>query len=91
MESQHRRELNFRVNASPAADAPWRATAFPTLQCLQSVPSESSHRRPDPRQPHDYTGVVRDDRVSDWHRDVLSFTGTQLRVPFLVPNSGCCW
>jgi len=62
MESQHRRELNSRVNASPAADAPWRTTAFPTLQHSQSVPSESCHRRPDPRRPHGYTGVVRDDR-----------------------------
>ena len=70
MAFQHRRELNFRVNASPAADSP-RTTSFPTLQHPQSVLFESSHRRPDPRQPHGYTGVVRDDRVSDWHRDVL--------------------
>jgi hypothetical protein len=65
MESQHRRELNFGASASPAADASWGATAFPTLQHPQSVPSESSHRRPDPRQPHGHTGVVRDDGVSD--------------------------
>ena len=64
MESQHRRELNFQVNAAPAVDAPWRATALPTLQ-HPSVPSESSHRHPDPRQLHDYTGVVQDESVSD--------------------------
>jgi hypothetical protein len=77
MEPQNRRELNFRVNASPAADAHsgWCATALPTLQHPQSAPSESSHHLPDPSQPHDYTGVVWDDRVRDWRRDVLSFTG----------------
>ncbi|KAN0116616.1 hypothetical protein V8E52_005760 [Russula decolorans] len=65
MEPQNRRELNFRVNASPAADAHsgWCATALPTLQHPQSAPSESSHHLPDPSQPHDYTGVVWDDRV----------------------------
>ena len=68
MDSQHRRETNSQANASPAADAPsWPATvtAFPTLQHSQTVPSESSHRYPDPCQPHGYIGVVRDERVSD--------------------------
>lgn len=90
-DSQHRRELNLRVNASPVADTPWRATAFPTLQHPQSAPSESSHRRPDPSQAYGYSGVVQDEGVSDWHRDFFAFTGTDLLVPFLVHNSGFCW
>ena len=87
MESQHRRELNFRVNASqtPAADAPWHATAFPHPQ---PVPSELSHPRLDPRQLHGCTGVVHDNNVSDWHCDVLPVTRAHPRVPFLAPNSG---
>lgn len=59
-------ESNFRMNASPAADAPWRATVSRTLQHPQGpqpVPSESCHRRPDPCRPHGYTDVVRDDRL----------------------------
>lgn len=62
MESQHRREFNFRASSSSAADAPWRATPLPSVQ-RQSVPSESSHRHPDPRQSHGYSGLVHDDRV----------------------------
>ena len=75
----------FQGNPSPAAGAPWDATASSAPQHPQSAPS--SYRRPPPGRPRDHAGVLRDTVVSNWHRDISLFTRTHMPVLFLVPTS----
>lgn len=64
MDPQQQSEAHFPGNASPAADAPWGAAAFPARQHPQSGPP--SYHRPVPGQPHGHAGgAVRDAVVSD--------------------------
>jgi hypothetical protein len=76
----------FQGNSSPAAGAPWNATAFPAPQhlaavCVQSAPS--SYRRPPTGQPLDHARVLQDAVVSNWHRrDTSPFTRAHTPVLF---------
>ena len=58
----------FQGSSSPAAGAPWNATAFPAPQHPRSAPS--SYRFPPPGQPRDHAGVLRDAMVSNKRCDV---------------------
>ena len=72
MDSLQRCEVHFPGNA---ADVPWSAPAFPAHPYSQSAPS--SHRLTVPSQPR---AGLRDAEVSDWLRDVSSFTRTHMHM-----------
>jgi hypothetical protein len=77
MSSQQQYDICFPWNTSPAADAPWDATAFTAPQHPRSVPSSYP---PVPGQLRGHAGVVRDAVVSDRLHGVPPFTRTHVPV-----------